>query len=47
MNAAQAASRIFAGRPVAEVMPWLKILIGFDIVFVLACTLAFSFTLEE
>ena len=47
MNAAQAASRIFAGRPVAEVMPWLKILIAFDIVFVLACTIAFPFTLEE
>ena len=47
MNAAQAGSRIFAGRPVAEVMPWLRILIAFDIVFVFACTLAFPFTLEE
>ena len=47
MNAAQAASRVFAGRPVAEVMPWLKILVAFDIVFVLACTIAFPFTLEE
>jgi heme exporter protein B len=47
MNAAQAATRIFAGRPVAEIMPWLRILIAFDIVFVVACMLAFPFTLEE
>jgi hypothetical protein len=32
---------------VAEVMPWLRILIAFDIVFVFACTLVFPFTLEE
>lgn len=47
MNAAQAATKIFAGRPVAEVWPWLKVLIAFDIVFVVACTIAFPFTLEE
>lgn len=47
MTAAQAATRIFAGRPVAEAWPGLKILIAFDIVFVVACTLAFPFTLEE
>lgn len=47
MSAAQATARILAGRPVAEVMPWLKILIAFDIVFLVACTLAFPFTLEE
>jgi len=47
MNAAQAATKIFAGRPVAEVWPWLKVLIAFDLVFVVACTIAFPFTLEE
>jgi heme exporter protein B len=47
MNAAQASSRIFAGRPIGEVEHWLKILIAFDIVFVFACTLAFPHTLEE
>jgi len=47
MNAAQASARIFAGRPVAEVSHWLKILVAFDIVFVFACMLAFPFTLEE
>jgi heme exporter protein B len=47
MNAAQAGARVFAGRPVAEAMPQLNILIAFDIVFIVACTLAFPFTLEE
>lgn len=47
MNAAQASNRVFAGRPVAEAWPWLKILIGFDIVFLVACAMAFPFTVEE
>jgi len=47
MSAAQAASRVFAGRPVAEVGFLLKLLVAFDIVFIFACTFAFSFTLEE
>lgn len=47
MSAAQAAARVFAGRPVSEVGFLLKLLVAFDIVFIFACTLAFSFTLEE
>jgi heme exporter protein B len=47
MNAAQAGARVFAGRPLSESAAELKILIAFDIVFVVACTLAFPFTLEE
>lgn len=47
MSAAQAAARVFAGRPVSEVAFLLKLLVAFDIVFTFACTLAFSFTLEE
>jgi heme exporter protein B len=47
MSAAQAAARVFAGRPVAEVGFLLKLLVAFDIVFIFACTFAFSFTLEE
>ncbi|HVX41002.1 MAG TPA: heme exporter protein CcmB [Gemmatimonadaceae bacterium] len=47
MNAGQATVRVFAERPYAEWSSWLKILIAFDIVFVVACTLAFPFTLEE
>jgi heme exporter protein B len=47
MSAAQAAGRTLAGRPLAESAPYLKILIAFDLVFLVACTLAFPFTLEE
>jgi heme exporter protein B len=47
INAAQAGMLTLAGRPATEVWPYLKILIAFDIVFVVACTLAFPFTLEE
>ncbi|HEX5437668.1 MAG TPA: heme exporter protein CcmB [Gemmatimonadaceae bacterium] len=45
--AAQATAKLLAGRPLAEVAGWLKVLVAFDIVFVVACTLAFPFTLEE
>src|SRR6266481_6776678 len=44
---AQGATVVLAGRPLAEALPWLRILVAFDIVFVVACTLAFPFTLEE
>ena len=47
MDAAQAANRVLADRPLAESWPLLKILIAFDIVFLFACTIAFPFTLEE
>jgi heme exporter protein B len=47
MNAAGATTLAFAGRPADELWPYLRILIGFDLVFIVACTLAFPFTLEE
>lgn len=47
MNAAQASTYVFAGRPISEVSHMLKVLVAFDIVFVFACMLAFPFTLEE
>ncbi len=47
MASAQASTRLLAGRPLAEAMPWLKILLAFDIVFAVACTLAYPYTLEE
>lgn len=46
-GAAQATATLLAGRPPAEAMPALKLLIAFDIVFLTACTLAFPFTVEE
>jgi heme exporter protein B len=45
--AASATTLVLSERPIAEAWPWLRILIAFDIVFVVACTLAFPFTLEE
>jgi heme exporter protein B len=47
ITAASATQRILAGRPLAEAWPWLKILLAFDIVFLVACSLAFPHTLEE
>jgi heme exporter protein B len=47
LPAAQATARLLSGRPVGDALPWLKLLIAFDIVFVVACTLAYPFTLEE
>ena len=47
LNAAQASTRVLGGRPLSESWPLLKILIAFDLVFVVACTLAFPLTLEE
>jgi heme exporter protein B len=47
MPAAQATAQLLAGRPVAEAWAWLRILVAFDIIFLVACTLAFPFTLEE
>ncbi|MBA3341342.1 MAG: heme exporter protein CcmB [Gemmatimonadaceae bacterium] len=45
--AAQATAKLMSGRPVGDAMSWLKLLLAFDIVFVIACTLAYPFTLEE
>ena len=45
--AGAATARLLAGRPWAELVPLLKLLAGFDIVFLVACTLAFPYTLEE
>lgn len=47
LPAAQTTARLLAGRPIAEAMSWLRILIAFDIVFVVACALAFPYTLED
>jgi heme exporter protein B len=47
LASAQASTRLMAGRPFDEALPWLKILLAFDIVFLLACTVAFPFTIEE
>jgi heme exporter protein B len=45
--AAQATAKLMSGRPVGVAVAWLKLLLAFDIVFIVACTLAYPFTLEE
>lgn len=47
MAAGQSTQRLIAGRPLSESLMWLKMLIAFDLVFLVACTLAFPYTLEE
>jgi heme exporter protein B len=47
MPAAQVTARLLSGRPMAEAWPWLRILLAFDLVFLVACTLAFPYTVEE
>jgi heme exporter protein B len=45
--AAQATAKLLSGRPVGDTLVWLRLLLAFDLVFVLACMLAYPFTLEE
>ncbi len=45
--AAQATVVILAGRSITGAVAWLKILAAYDIVFVVACTLAYPFTIER
>ena len=45
--AAMATARLLAGRPMAEIGALLRMLGAFDVIFVVACTLAFPFTLED
>jgi heme exporter protein B len=47
MAAGQSTQRLVAGRPMSESIAWLKMLVAFDLVFVVACTLAFPYTIEE
>lgn len=47
LPAAQATAKLLSGRPAVEAMSWLRLLVAFDLVFVVACTLAYRFTLEE
>jgi len=47
IGAAQATSKLLSGRPVAEAGAWVKLLLAFDIVFVVACALVYPFTVED
>ena len=47
MPAAQASAQLLAGRPVGEVLAWVRVLLAFDLVFVAACMWLYPFTLED
>lgn len=47
MAAAQSTAKLLAGRPAAEAESWLKLLLAFDLVFLVLCTLAYPHTIEE
>ena len=44
LPAAQVTARLLQGRPIEEAWVWLRILLAFDLVFLVACTLAFRAT---
>ena len=43
----QIAEAILAGEALKEFSHWLKLLGGFDVIFLVACPLVFEFVLEE
>ncbi len=45
--AAQATTRLLGGRPLSELLGWLRLLALYDIVFVVLCTLTFSAVVDE
>jgi heme exporter protein B len=47
MASAQASTRLLAGRPLDEAMPWIRLLVAFDLVFAVACAFAYPYTIEE
>ena len=47
MAAAQATTRLMSGRPAIEAVGWLKLLAAYDLVFAVACALAYSVIADE
>ncbi len=47
LPAAQATARLMSGRAISEASGYIKLLIAFDVVFLVVCTLAYPYTLEE
>ncbi|MCK5553248.1 MAG: heme exporter protein CcmB, partial [Deltaproteobacteria bacterium] len=43
----KATGKILGGGSLADIYPWLKILVGFDLTFLLISYLAFQFVVEE
>jgi heme exporter protein B len=47
IGAVQVTSRLLADRPLSEIWGWLRLLVLYDVVFVIICTLAFSVVVDE
>lgn len=47
IGAVQVTARLLAGRPIGEIVGWLKILALYDLVFVTACLLLFPALMDE
>jgi heme exporter protein B len=45
--AAQASAKLLVGADLQTVMPWIQLLVAFDLMFGVACVLAFPFTIED
>jgi heme exporter protein B len=45
--AAQASAKLLVGAELGVVMPWIQLLVAFDLMFGVACVLAFPFTIED
>jgi heme exporter protein B len=46
-GAVQLTARVFAARPLAELSGWLRLLVAYDVVVVVAALLVFEYTLDE
>jgi heme exporter protein B len=47
IGAVQVTSRLLAGRPLSEMLGWLRLLALYDVVFVTLCAMAFSVVVDE
>lgn len=47
LGSVKATGLILLGDPFGELRTWIGLLVGFDIVYLIVCTLAFEFVLEE
>jgi heme exporter protein B len=47
IGAVQVTARLLGGRPLSEMMGWLRLLALYDVVFVILCSLAFTAVVDE
>ena len=47
LAATKSTSYLFSGKPFSETLSWLRILVGFDIIFLVICYLLYEYVLEE